>query len=45
LQTDYLFALVVAAIALGFGFLFVVMFLEWYFLHKWHESARVPEAE
>jgi NitT/TauT family transport system permease protein len=45
LQTDYLFALVVAAIALGFGFLFVVMFLEWYFLHKWHESARVPETE
>ena len=45
LQTDYLFALVVAAIALGFGFLFVVMFLEWYFLHKWHESARVPETQ
>jgi NitT/TauT family transport system permease protein len=30
---------------LGFSFLFVVMFLEWYFLHKWHESARGPEAE
>ena len=45
LQTDYLFALVVAAIVLGFTFLFVVMFLEWLFLHKWHESARIPETE
>jgi len=45
LQTDYLFALVVAAIVLGFAFLFSVMFLEWCFLHKWHESARVPETE
>jgi NitT/TauT family transport system permease protein len=43
LQTDYLFALVLAATVLGFGFLFVVMFLEWYFLHRWHESARAPE--
>ena len=45
LQTDYLFALVVAATVLGFGFLFLVMFLEWYFLHNWHESARAPETE
>lgn len=45
LQTDYLFALVAAATVLGFGFLFLVMFLEWYFLHNWHESARTPEAE
>jgi NitT/TauT family transport system permease protein len=45
LQTDYLFALVVAATVLGFGFLFLVMFLEWYFLHRWHESARVPDAQ
>ena len=45
LQTDYLFALVVAAIVLGFVFLFSVMFLEWLFLHKWHESARTPETE
>ena len=44
LQTDYLFALVLAAIVLGFGFLVVVMFLEWYFLHRWHESARAVEA-
>ena len=43
LQTEYLFALVLAATALGFGFLFLIMFLEWYFLHKWHESARAPE--
>jgi NitT/TauT family transport system permease protein len=45
LQTDYLFALVLAATLLGFGFFFLVMFLEWYFLHKWHESAREPEPE
>jgi len=45
LQTDYLFALVVAAILLGFVFLFAVMFLEWYFLHRWHESARTLDAE
>ena len=45
LQTAYLFALVVATTVLGFSFLFVVMFLEWYFLHRWHESARTLEAE
>jgi NitT/TauT family transport system permease protein len=45
LETDYLFALVFAATVLGFSFFFVVMFLEWYFLHRWHESARTPEAE
>jgi NitT/TauT family transport system permease protein len=45
LQTDYLFALVLATTVLGFGFLFLVMFLEWYFLHRWHESARTPEVE
>jgi len=44
LQTDYLFALVLAATVLGFSFFFVVMFLEWYFLHRWHESARAAEA-
>ena len=45
LQTDYLFALVVAATVLGFSFFFVIMFLEWYFLHRWHESARAIEVE
>jgi NitT/TauT family transport system permease protein len=45
LQTDYLFALVFAATVLGFSFFFVVMFLEWYFLHRGHESARTPETE
>ena len=45
LETDYLFALVAAATVLGFIFFFAVMFLEWYFLHKWHESARTPEDE
>jgi NitT/TauT family transport system permease protein len=44
LQTDYLFALVLAATVLGFAFFFLAMFLEWYFLHKWHESARAPES-
>jgi NitT/TauT family transport system permease protein len=45
LQTDYLFALVLATTLLGFAFFFLVMFLEWYFLHNWHESARVADAE
>lgn len=45
LQTDYLFALIFAASVLGFAFYFIVAFLEWYFLHEWHESARTPEAE
>jgi NitT/TauT family transport system permease protein len=45
LETDYLFALVAAATVLGFAFFFAVMFLEWYFLHTWHESARPAEAE
>jgi NitT/TauT family transport system permease protein len=45
LQTAYLFALVFTATVLGFAFFFVAMFLEWYFLHRWHESARVPETE
>ena len=40
LETDYLFALVVAATLLGFVFFFAVMWVEWYFLHHWHESAR-----
>jgi NitT/TauT family transport system permease protein len=45
LQTDYLFALVLAATFLGFVFFFLVMFLEWYFLHNWHESARTVTDE
>jgi len=40
LETDYLFALVLAATVLGFAFFFITMFLEWYFLHNWHESNR-----
>ena len=39
LQTDYLFALVLAATALGFAFFFLVALFEWLALHKWHESA------
>jgi NitT/TauT family transport system permease protein len=42
-ETDYMFALVLATVVLGFSFLFVVMFLEWHFLHRWHESALAPE--
>jgi NitT/TauT family transport system permease protein len=45
LQTDYLVALVFAATVLGFAFFFAVMFLEWYFLHNWHESARTMTEE
>ena len=45
LETDYLFALVFAATLLGFSFFFMMMFLEWYFLHNWHESARTSENE
>jgi NitT/TauT family transport system permease protein len=45
LETDYLFALVAAATVLGFVFFFAVMFLEWYFLRNWHESARTPAEE
>jgi len=45
LQTAYLFALVTAATVLGFGFVFIVMFLEWHFLHRWHESARALEVD
>jgi NitT/TauT family transport system permease protein len=45
LQTDYLFALVLAASVLGFFFFFITMFLEWYFLHQWHESARSVDEE
>jgi NitT/TauT family transport system permease protein len=45
LQTDYLFALVIAATVLGFSFFFLVTFVEWYFLHNWHESKRTAEAE
>lgn len=40
METDYLFALVCAATVLGFSFFFIGMFLEWYFLHHWHESSR-----
>jgi NitT/TauT family transport system permease protein len=45
LQTDYLFALVAAATILGFGFVFLVMLLEWHFLHRWHDSARSGEMD
>jgi NitT/TauT family transport system permease protein len=45
METDYLFALVLAATILGFVFFFTSMFLEWYFLHHWHESSRSDIAE
>jgi NitT/TauT family transport system permease protein len=45
METAYLFALVVAATALGFSFFFIVMFFEWLALHTWHESSRPQTAE
>lgn len=45
METAYLFALVIAATALGFCFFFAVMFMEWLFLHKWHESSRAQVSE
>jgi NitT/TauT family transport system permease protein len=45
METAYLFALVVAATALGFSFFFIVMFFEWLALHNWHESNRPQAAE
>jgi len=45
LQTDYLFALVMASAVLGFAFFFTVMFFEWLFLHHWHESARASQLD
>jgi NitT/TauT family transport system permease protein len=44
METAYLFALVIAATALGFCFFFIVMFFEWLALHNWHESSR-PHAQ
>ena len=40
LQTDYLFALVIASTVLGFSFFFLVMFFEWLALHKWQRVRR-----
>ncbi len=45
METDYLFALVLAATVLGFAFFFTVMFLEWLFLRNWHESSRQQAVE
>jgi NitT/TauT family transport system permease protein len=45
METSYLFALVFGATVLGFGFFFAVMFLEWLFLHNWHESSQLQTSE
>jgi len=45
METAYLFALVIAATVLGFSFFFIVMFLEWLALHKWHASSLPQSAE
>jgi NitT/TauT family transport system permease protein len=45
METGYLFALVFAATVLGFLFFFMVMFVEWLALHKWHESSRPQTAD
>jgi len=39
MQTAYLFALVMACAFLGLVFYLVSLFIGWYFLHHWHESA------
>lgn len=45
MQTDLLFALVIASTVLGFGFFFSAAFFEWLLLHKWHESAATSRLE
>ncbi len=45
LQTDYLFALVLACAALGSSFFLAVVGCEWLMLHRWHESALPRETE
>jgi NitT/TauT family transport system permease protein len=45
METNYLFALVLAATVLGFSFFFLVMFLERLALHNWHESSRRQMAD
>ena len=45
MQTDYMFALSLMSSVLGFAFFFTVVFLEWVFLHHWHESAMQPTSE
>jgi NitT/TauT family transport system permease protein len=45
MEISYLFALVLAATVLGFVFFFAVMFVEWLFLHNWHESSRSQTAD
>jgi NitT/TauT family transport system permease protein len=45
MEIGYLFALVIAATALGFLFFFIVMFLEWLALHNWHESNRAQSVD
>ncbi|MGH3691417.1 MAG: ABC transporter permease [Microbacterium sp.] len=43
LDTDLMFAEVLAATLLGFSFFIVVSYLGWLFLHTWHESAAKAE--
>jgi len=45
METSYMFALVVAASALGFVLFFVVVYIEWLMLHNWHESRAVSQSE
>jgi NitT/TauT family transport system permease protein len=45
LQTDYLFALVLACAALGSSFFLVVVGFEWLLLHQWHASAMPSDNE
>ncbi|MGH2591773.1 MAG: ABC transporter permease, partial [Actinomycetota bacterium] len=44
LDTDLLFAEVLAATALGFGFFLIVSFIGWLLLRNWHESVIKAES-
>jgi NitT/TauT family transport system permease protein len=45
METSYMFALVLAASALGFVLFFAAVYVEWVMLHKWHESRRSETGE
>ena len=45
METDYMFALALMSSLLGFVFFFVVVYLEWMFLHQWHESTMPLDPE
>ena len=44
-QTDVLFALVIASTVLGFSFFFIATFLDWLLMHTWYESSGTRRLE